>query len=105
MVRAGVPRTLVLGVREVCLRSPKLYQHSPIVQQYRIQKFTPGQNHAPRNSVLWEGKFFVFRKCTKIQLQRCRIQILSRDNTPDTRFRGEERLFLFSENETNSPIQ
>ena len=47
--------------------------------------------------------FFVLRKCTKTQLKQCRIQILSRDNTPDPRFRGEERSFLFPKNETNSP--
>ena len=37
---------------------PKLYQHSHIVQQCRIQKSTRGQNQAPRTFVLGEGKFF-----------------------------------------------
>ena len=98
MFTRTILRAPVLGEREVCFRSPKLYQHSPIVQQCRIQKFTRRQNHTPRTSVLGEC-FFFLRKCTKTQLQQCRIKILSRD----TRFRGEERLFLFSENEKNSP--
>ena len=103
MFTRTIPRTPVLGKREVCFRSPKLYQHSPIVQQCRIQKLTRGQNHVPWTSVLGGGKYFRSPKSTKTQLQQCRIQILSRDNTPDPRFKGKERLFLFSENEPNSP--
>ena len=103
MFTRTISRTPVLGEREVCFRSPKLYQHSPIVQQCRIQKFTRGQNHAPRTFVLGEGKFFRSPKMYLNSTTTMQNSNFVPEQYSGHPFQRRRMSVLFSKHEINSP--
>ena len=123
MFTRTIPRISVLG------EEGSLFPFSEIVSKLsyctaicKIQKFIRGQNHAPRTSVLGEGKFsrfpnnaefkfcpgtifrtpvsgeetfdFVLRKWTKLSYSNAELKNFPGDKTLDLRVRGEERLFF-----------
>ena len=92
--RGTIPWTFVLGERNVCFRSPKMYHNSPTAMQN--SKIFPGT--IPRTFLLGRGFVSILRKCTNIKLSysNAEFQNFPGENTPDHRFREEESLFSFS---------
>ena len=77
--------------RNVCFRSPKMYQNSPMAMLN--SNIFPEINTA--DPVLWERKIcFCSPKCTITLLQQCKIQQFSGDNTPDLRSGRGEFVFI-----------
>ena len=87
--------TNILGKKEVCFRSPKMYQHFSTAMQN--SKLFPG---TILQTPLGRGKFvFGNRKCTNTLLHNnAKFKNIAGDNTPDLWFFGEESLFPFFDN-------
>ena len=96
VVRVNTPDPRFRGEESLFLFSENVYLNSPTA----MQNSKIFQGTIPRNFVLGAGKFvFVSPKIhLNSPIQQCRIHKFSKDNTTDTRFRGEGSLFSFSEN-------